>query len=179
MWMCAGFTMLEAGSMRTKNASVIWLKNIRLYAFAGLKFYVVGYNIMYVDVEAGGWFGSLALLYETSAEEVAMLQGGAGITAAVVKTAMRRCRVGFSGWCSWPRRPRSCPAPWSNGQSCGLFWFSLPCSRQSSIRSSAPGYGAADGSPKWISMTSPDRPSCLDRRLGGAFVVGARRGKFR
>ena len=28
MWMCAGFTMLEAGSVRTKNASVICLKNI-------------------------------------------------------------------------------------------------------------------------------------------------------
>ena len=25
MWMCAGFTMLEAGSVRTKNASVICL----------------------------------------------------------------------------------------------------------------------------------------------------------
>ncbi len=86
MWMCAGFTMLEAGSVRTKNASVICLKNIGLYSIAGLMFYLVGYNIMYVDVEAGGWFGSLALLYETSAEEVAMLQGGAETTAAVVKT---------------------------------------------------------------------------------------------
>ncbi len=32
MWMCAGFTMLEAGSVRTKNASVICLKNIGLYS---------------------------------------------------------------------------------------------------------------------------------------------------
>ncbi len=28
MWMCAGFTMLESGSVRTKNASMICLKNI-------------------------------------------------------------------------------------------------------------------------------------------------------
>ena len=30
MWMCAGFTMLESGSVRTKNASMICLKNIGL-----------------------------------------------------------------------------------------------------------------------------------------------------
>ena len=35
MWMCAGFTMLESGSVRTKNASVVCLKNIGLYAIAG------------------------------------------------------------------------------------------------------------------------------------------------
>ena len=38
MWMCAGFTMLEAGSVRTKNASVICLKNVGLYSIAGLTF---------------------------------------------------------------------------------------------------------------------------------------------
>ncbi|MCY4314250.1 MAG: ammonium transporter, partial [Gammaproteobacteria bacterium] len=32
MWMCAGFTMLESGSVRTRNASVICLKNIGLYS---------------------------------------------------------------------------------------------------------------------------------------------------
>ena len=35
MWMCAGFTMLESGSVRTKNASMICLKNIGLYSIAG------------------------------------------------------------------------------------------------------------------------------------------------
>ena len=34
MWMCAGFTMLESGSVRTKNASMICLKNIGLYSIA-------------------------------------------------------------------------------------------------------------------------------------------------
>ena len=92
MWMCAGFTMLEAGSVRTKNASVICLKNIGLYAIAGLMYYFVGYNIMYVGVEAGGWFGSLEFLYETSAAEVALLAGGDG--AAVVETG----HAAMSGW---------------------------------------------------------------------------------
>ena len=71
MWMCAGFTMLESGSVRTKNASVICLKNIGLYSVAGLAYYFVGYNLMYVDVT--GWFGSLQLLYGPSESELALL----------------------------------------------------------------------------------------------------------
>ena len=54
MWMAAGFTMLEAGSVRTKNASMICLKNIGLYSIAGLAFYLIGYNLMYVGVGSGG-----------------------------------------------------------------------------------------------------------------------------
>ena len=75
MWMCAGFTMLESGSVRTKNASVICLKNIGLYSIAGLTFYLVGYNLMYVNVPEGGWFGSLSLFYGTTPDEIALLQG--------------------------------------------------------------------------------------------------------
>ena len=61
MWMCAGFTMLEAGTVRTKNASMICLKNIGLYAIAGITYYLVGYNLMYVDVQEG-WIGTLKFL---------------------------------------------------------------------------------------------------------------------
>ena len=85
MWMCAGFTMLEAGSVRTKNASVICLKNIGLYSIAGLAFYVVGYNIMYVGVDEGGWFGTLGFLYGTTADEIALLAGDEGAGAAVIE----------------------------------------------------------------------------------------------
>ena len=74
MWMCAGFTMLEAGSVRTKNASVICLKNIGLYSIAGLMFYFIGYNIMYVGVDEDSWFGTFTLLYGTSADEVTLLR---------------------------------------------------------------------------------------------------------
>ena len=84
MWMCAGFTMLESGSVRTKNASVICLKNIGLYSIAGLAFYVIGYNIMYVGVEPGGWFGTLDIFYGTSAQEIALLDGDESASAAVV-----------------------------------------------------------------------------------------------
>ena len=47
MWMAAGFTMLEAGSVRSKNTIEILLKNIALYSVASLTFLVVGYAIMY------------------------------------------------------------------------------------------------------------------------------------
>ena len=82
MWMCAGFTMLESGSVRTKNASVICLKNIGLYAIAGLAYYFIGYNLMYVDVQ--GWIGSFTFLYGPSADEIALLAGQANAQAAVV-----------------------------------------------------------------------------------------------
>ena len=84
MWMCAGFTMLESGSVRTKNASVICLKNIGLYSIAGLVFYAIGYNIMYVGVEPGGWFGTFDFFYGTSADEIALLDGDESAAAAVV-----------------------------------------------------------------------------------------------
>ena len=82
MWMCAGFTMLEAGSVRTKNASMICLKNIGLYSVAGLAFYFVGYNLMYTDV----WYiiGIPNNLYESSVAEKALLGGSEGQLEAVL-----------------------------------------------------------------------------------------------
>ena len=81
MWMAAGFTMLESGSVRTKNASVICLKNIGLYSIAGLAYYIVGYSLMYTDV--GSVIGSFKLFYRPSGEELALLDG-TGDAAAVI-----------------------------------------------------------------------------------------------
>ena len=75
MWMCAGFTMLESGAVRTKNASMICLKNIGIYSIAGLAFYFIGYNLMYVGVDQV--IGSLRFLYSTSDAEIALLDGAA------------------------------------------------------------------------------------------------------
>ncbi len=47
MWMAAGFAMLEAGMVRTKNVAMQCTKNISLYSIAGLMYWVVGYNLMY------------------------------------------------------------------------------------------------------------------------------------
>lgn len=57
MWMAAGFAMLEAGLVRTKNVSMQCLKNISLYSIAGLMFWITGYNLMYTGVD-GGFIGS-------------------------------------------------------------------------------------------------------------------------
>jgi Amt family ammonium transporter len=47
MWMAAGFTMLEAGLVRTKNTTEILAKNISLYAIACCMYMLMGYTIMY------------------------------------------------------------------------------------------------------------------------------------
>lgn len=57
MWMAAGFAMLEAGMVRSKNVAMQCVKNISLYSIAGLAFWVVGYNLMYDGVD-GGYLGS-------------------------------------------------------------------------------------------------------------------------
>lgn len=56
MFMAAGFCMLEAGLVRSKNAATICLKNIALYSVAGLMVYLFGYNLIY-GVAEGGWIG--------------------------------------------------------------------------------------------------------------------------
>ncbi len=85
MWMAAGFTMLEAGSVRTKNASMICLKNIGLYAIAGLTFFAIGYNLMYEGVAEGGWIGTLSLFFGTSADEIALVGGQEGAAESVME----------------------------------------------------------------------------------------------
>jgi ammonium transporter, Amt family len=47
MWMAAGFTMLEAGLVRSKNTVEILTKNLGLYSIACLMYMLVGYQIMY------------------------------------------------------------------------------------------------------------------------------------
>jgi len=47
MFMAAGFTMLEAGSVRSKNVIEILIKNIALYSVASITYLLLGYSIMY------------------------------------------------------------------------------------------------------------------------------------
>lgn len=49
MWMAAGFAMLEAGLVRSKNTAEILTKNIVLFAIASIMYLLVGYQIMYGD----------------------------------------------------------------------------------------------------------------------------------
>ena len=79
MWMCGGFTLIEAGSVRTKNASMICLKNLGLYAIAALAYFFIGYNLMYNDV--GSVIGSFDWLSGPSTPEAALAAGGADAAA--------------------------------------------------------------------------------------------------
>ena len=47
MWMAAGFSMLEAGLVRSKSTTEILTKNIALFAIACTAYLVIGYDIMY------------------------------------------------------------------------------------------------------------------------------------
>ena len=47
MWMAAGFAMLEAGLVRSKNTTEILTKNVALFAVACTMYMVCGYSIMY------------------------------------------------------------------------------------------------------------------------------------
>ncbi len=59
MWMAAGFSMLEAGLVRSKNTTEILTKNVALFAISCIMYMVCGYMIMYdgglfLDGIAGG-----------------------------------------------------------------------------------------------------------------------------
>ena len=47
MWMAAGFAMLEAGLVRSKNTTEILTKNVALFAISCIMYMIVGYDIMY------------------------------------------------------------------------------------------------------------------------------------
>jgi Amt family ammonium transporter len=47
MWMAAGFAMLEAGLVRSKNTTEILAKNVGLFAIACTMYMICGYSFMY------------------------------------------------------------------------------------------------------------------------------------
>lgn len=51
-WMAAGFSMLEAGLVRSKNVAMQLTKNISLFSLAAIFYYLIGYNLMY---PGDGW----------------------------------------------------------------------------------------------------------------------------
>ncbi|MFT4799701.1 MAG: Amt family ammonium transporter [Candidatus Azotimanducaceae bacterium] len=82
MWMAAGFAMLEAGLVRSKNTAEILTKNVALFAIASIMYLVCGYAIMY----GGGIFlDGIALDGADTAD---------AITATVLAESME---AGFDG----------------------------------------------------------------------------------
>ncbi|MEN8178526.1 MAG: ammonium transporter [Pseudomonadota bacterium] len=82
MWMAAGFAMLEAGLVRSKNTTEILTKNIALFAIACTAYLVVGYDIMY---DGGIFLSSIMLDGAESAD---------ALTATVLKES---AEAGFDG----------------------------------------------------------------------------------
>ena len=72
MWMAAGFTMLEAGLVRSKNTTEILAKNVALYSIACVMYLIMGYTVMYGGITnlyvPDGFFGISAS--NATAEEV-------------------------------------------------------------------------------------------------------------
>ncbi|MDF1620280.1 ammonium transporter [Pseudothioclava nitratireducens] len=67
-WMAAGFAMLEAGLVRSKNVTMQLLKNVMLFSIACTMYYLIGYNLMYPlgswsigSDETGGYLGAFAV----------------------------------------------------------------------------------------------------------------------
>jgi Amt family ammonium transporter len=76
MWMAAGFAMLEAGLVRSKNTTEILTKNIALFAVACIMYLVCGYNIMYPGEAVSAYWPGLSFLLGAENEVSAVTAGG-------------------------------------------------------------------------------------------------------
>lgn len=119
MWMAAGFAMLEAGLVRKRSVGTQLLKNVALYALAGIMFYLVGYNLMYAGA---------SMAAGPAASPSGRLQK-ARTTPRWSRTAarMRARRTGSSRWCSSRPRPRSSPTRSPSASGSGRSSRSPPC----------------------------------------------------
>ena len=106
-FMQAGFSVLEAGLVRTKNAGNVLMKNLLDFAFAALGYFIFGYAIMYgtegLLFGTDGWF----LVDVTSPVEglptevfwlfQAVFAGAAATIVAPVPSPARHTRRGSTG----------------------------------------------------------------------------------
>lgn len=83
MWMAAGFTMLEAGLVRSKNTVEILTKNVSLFAVACTMYMVCGYAIMYGgDLFLSGIAGNDTLVEDALAASAENGFGGDSVYSA-------------------------------------------------------------------------------------------------
>ncbi|MGV6848411.1 MAG: ammonium transporter [Marinibacterium sp.] len=83
MWMGAGFSMLEAGLVRSKNVTMQLTKNVALFSLAAIFYYLIGYNLMY---PGDGWTidGILGAFAPASLEPVGLADTETDLTYASV-----------------------------------------------------------------------------------------------
>ena len=87
MWMAAGFSMLEAGLVRSKNTTEILTKNVALYAIACTMYMICGYSIMYGGGEFTLFLSGIVGDGVTGAEEPATYAPSADFFFQVVFVA--------------------------------------------------------------------------------------------
>ena len=82
-WMAAGFAMLEAGLVRSKNVTTQLTKNIALFSIAAIMYWLIGFNLMYPGDGwiIAGWMGGFT---PTSLEPVGLGAGEAALDYASV-----------------------------------------------------------------------------------------------
>ncbi len=58
-FMAAGFAMLEGGLVRSKNVAMQMIKNVALFSFAAIMYWLIGFNLMYPGDgwSIAGWLG--------------------------------------------------------------------------------------------------------------------------
>ncbi len=80
-WMAAGFAMLEAGLVRSKNVTMQLTKNIALFSIASIMYWLVGFSLMY----PGDFNGFFAFNFvPTSLEPVGLAAEDAALDYASV-----------------------------------------------------------------------------------------------
>jgi Amt family ammonium transporter len=87
MWMAAGFAMLEAGLVRSKNTTEILTKNVALFAVACTMYMVCGYSVMYGGGEFTMFLSGILGDGVTGAEEPATYAPAADFYFQVVFVA--------------------------------------------------------------------------------------------
>ena len=76
MWMAAGFAMLEAGLVQSKNTTEILLKNIALFAVACTMYMIMGYNIMYPGEAVNSWWPGISFFLGGDNATADVIAGG-------------------------------------------------------------------------------------------------------
>ncbi len=87
MWMAAGFAMLEAGLVRSKNTTEILTKNVALFAISCTMYMICGYAIMYKGGAEMFFLSGIVADGVTGAEEAATYAPSADFFFQVVFVA--------------------------------------------------------------------------------------------
>ena len=177
-FMAAGFAMLEGGLVRSKNVAMQMIKNVALFSFAAIMYWLIGFNLMYPGDgwTIAGWLGPF--LSTTSLDP-------AGV--APTDAALDYASIGSDFFLSTGVR---CRDRLNRVGRCGRAYqvVALPDLRHRTDRHTVPhlgllavGWWLAIRKP--VSLTSRVQPlftrSVAGRLWRGAIILGPRIGKYK